>query len=49
MKKLYESPSAEVINLAALARIALLDEGVRRGSNDDFHGDTSMGTDEDRA
>lgn len=45
MKKQYERPDAQIVNLAALSRIALIEDPVAI-NNDYFDG--SISTDEDR-
>ena len=48
MKQFYEKPKAEVVNLASLAQIALIDERPDTKSNDDFDFGFSSGVDNDR-
>jgi hypothetical protein len=45
MKAIYERPDAEIVNLATLACIALLDERreAKTSDNNDVHDDFSMG------
>ena len=48
MKYVYERPNAEVVKLAALARIALIEEEPDKRGNDDFDFNFSAGVDQDR-
>ena len=50
MKQFYEKPDAEVVNLASLARIALIEERPDRNTrgNDDFDFGFNSGVDNDR-
>ena len=50
-KQVYTKPDAEIVNLAALARIALIEERTESGmnGNDDFNFDFSIGVDNDQS
>ena len=48
MKKIYQRPDAEVVNLAALSRIVLIEEEPDKRGNDDFDFQFSSGFDNDR-